>query len=185
MRIWIGVLALLALAGIAAAEPMPDFRLPNELNQNVSLSDLLGKGPVLIDFWADYCQPCKQAMPALNELALAYDSLRVVLISLDAPKMQQRAKNYLKGKDFRFITLFDPDKTLAQKLKVVNPPHTFILDPGGEIVYEHLGYEAGMEREYELQIRSLLGLPAGEEAEECPGGVCPVEGDKEGHPCED
>ncbi len=57
---------LLLLTTVLIANPMPDFRLPDESGKNVSLSELLGKGPVIIDFWADYCQPCKQAMPALG-----------------------------------------------------------------------------------------------------------------------
>lgn len=152
------LILLVLWLGAALADPMPEFRLPNEQGQNVTLEELLGRGPILIDFWADYCQPCKLAMPALNELALKYDSLTVVLVSIDAPKMQTKAKTYLKSKDFRFVTLFDADKILAKKLNVVNPPHTFILDNSGEIVYTHLGYEPGTEAEYELQIRLLLGL---------------------------
>ncbi|MBW6513852.1 MAG: TlpA family protein disulfide reductase [Candidatus Syntrophosphaera sp.] len=147
---------------------MPEFRLPDEKGKNVALAELLGRGPIILDFWADYCQPCKQAMPGLNALAEKYDSLTVVLVSIDAPKMQARAKNYLNSKSFKFITLFDPDKTLAKKLNVVNPPHTFILDKDGQIVYEHLGYEPGMEAEYESKIRNLLGLENTEEVEAGP-----------------
>lgn len=168
------ILILVLLAGTALADPMPGFRLTDMNNQNVCLEDLLGRGPILLDFWADYCQPCKVAMPYLHELALKYDSLTVVLVSIDAPKMQAKAKNYLKGKDYKFLALFDPDKTLAKKLNVTNPPHSFILDQSGEIVYSHLGFEPGTEAEYEAQIRSLLGLPLEKTeghhpCEDCPG----------------
>ncbi len=158
MKTWIILMLLTLLAGMAFADPMPDFRLPDMTGKNVSLSELLGKGPILLDFWADYCTPCKTAMPYLNELALKYDSLTVVLVSIDAPKTQSKAKNYLKSKDYNFITLFDCDKTLAKKLNVTNPPHTFIMDKEGEIVYSHLGFEPGVEEQYEHHIRVLLGL---------------------------
>lgn len=165
MKYHILIIVLLILAGSLLAEPMPDFKLPNEANKSVTLSELLGKGPIIIDFWADYCQPCKQAMPALNDLAQKYDSLTVVLISIDAPKNQIKAKNYLKSKGYNFVTLYDPDKTLAKKLNVGEPPHTLILDRSGEIVYEHKGYTAGVESEYEMKVRSLLGLKAEMEKE--------------------
>ncbi len=158
MKTNILLIILLILAGTLLAEPMPEFRLPNDSGKNVSLADLLGRGPVIVDFWADYCQPCKQAMPALDALAQSYDSLTVVLVSMDAPKTQAKAKNYLKGKNFKFVTLYDPDKTLAKKLNVTEPPHTFILDKTGEIVMEHKGFVAGDEGAYELKVRSLLGL---------------------------
>ena len=54
------LLVLLALItfSLLVADTMPDFRLPDMNNQDVSLSDLLGKGPVLIDFWAIWCKNC-------------------------------------------------------------------------------------------------------------------------------
>lgn len=149
---------LLLMAAIAWADAMPDFRLPDENGKNVALSSLLGKGPILIDFWADYCKPCKEAMPMLHNLATKYDSLTVVLVSLDKPKDQQRAKNYLKQNKFKFVTLFDPDQSLAKKLNVSIPPHTFILDSSGEIVHSHKGFTPDVMEGYEHHIRVLLNL---------------------------
>ncbi|MBP8705545.1 MAG: TlpA family protein disulfide reductase, partial [Candidatus Cloacimonas sp.] len=114
----IACLLLLLLVSFAMADMMPDFKLPDATGKNVILQELLGKGPVLIDFWADYCKPCKDAMPQLNTLAEKYDSLTVVMISIDAPKNLPKAKNYLKSKNYKFITLFDSEKTLAKKLGV-------------------------------------------------------------------
>ena len=151
------VIMLLA-CGLLLADAMPDFRLPDASGKDLSLESLLGKGPVIIDFWADYCKPCKDAMPKLHELAEKYDTLTVVMISIDAPKNQAKAKNYLKTKGYKFINLFDCDKALAKKMGVVNPPHSFILDNTGEIVYSHIGFEPGVEAEYEHHIRMLLGL---------------------------
>lgn len=162
MKTILCILLLLA-CGLLLADAMPDFRLPDASGKDVALADLLGKGPVLIDFWADYCKPCKDAMPKLHELAVKYDTLTVVMISIDAPKNQAKAKNYLKSKDYKFLPLFDCDKSLAKKLSVVNPPHSFLLDNTGEIVYSHIGYEPGAEAEYEHQLRTLLQLDSEEE----------------------
>lgn len=149
---------LILMATVVWADVMPEFRLQDMNGKNVTLSSLLGKGPILIDFWADYCKPCKEAMPLLNELAFKYDSLTVVLISIDKAKDQQRAKNYLKQNKFNFVTLFDPDQGLAKKLNVSIPPHTFILDRTGEIVHSHKGFDPSVIAGYEHHIRVLLGL---------------------------
>lgn len=143
---------------LLSAETMPDFRLPDMNNKAQTLQSFLGKGPVLIDFWANWCQPCKNAMPYLNDLAEKYDSLTVVLISIDSPKDLMKAKNYIKSKNFRFVYLFDSEKVLAQKLNVSVPPHTFIMDKEGKIVYSHVSFVPGIEKEYEAQIRKLLSL---------------------------
>jgi len=154
------IIALLLFAALLCADAMPEFKLPDATGNNVSLTELLGKGPILLDFWADYCKPCKDAMPQLHKLAEKYDSLTVVMVSIDAPKNQAKAKSYLKSKNYKFISLFDCDKSLAKKLGVSNPPHTFIMDSTGEIVYSHVGYEAGVENEYEHHIRTIMGLAA-------------------------
>lgn len=158
MRRMLVILSLLLLCLPLLADVMPDFKLPNMAREDVSLASLLGKGPIIIDFWADYCKPCKEAMPALSTLAEKYEDLTVVMISIDAPKAQSRAKAYLKSKNFKFINLFDADKSLAKQLNVVNPPHSFILDNTGKIVYSHVGFEAGTEKIYEKHVRDLLGL---------------------------
>lgn len=149
---------MLLLISLLTAETMPDFKLPDMYNNQITLNDLLGKGPVIIDFWATYCVPCKKAMPELHKLAEKYDSLTVVLISIDAPKNVGKAKSYLKSNNFKFITLYDSEKKLAKKLNVVNPPRTFIMDKTGEIVLSHDGYELGTEKIYEAKIRELLNL---------------------------
>ncbi len=153
------IIALLLLSGIVYAETMPDFKLPDINNKEVKLADLLGSGPILIDFWASYCEPCKKAMPALQQLVEKYDSLTVVLISIDAPKDIAKAKSYLKSKGYPFVALFDSEKKLAKKLNVVNPPQTFILDKTGNIIYSHTGYEPGAEKEYDKLIGELTALP--------------------------
>lgn len=153
------LITLLILASaIVWADAMPDFRLQDATGKNVTLSELLDGNPLIIDFWADYCKPCKQSMPLLSDLAERYEDITVVMISIDKPKDQQRSKNYLKQNNFKFVTLFDPDMTLAKKLNVSIPPHTFILDGKGEIVYSHKGFDPSVMEEYEAQIIALLKL---------------------------
>ncbi|HQO18393.1 MAG TPA: TlpA disulfide reductase family protein, partial [Candidatus Cloacimonas sp.] len=81
MKKLVTCLILILMVSAVFAEGMPDFKLPDAAGKNVTLQELLGKGPVIIDFWADYCKPCKDAMPQLNNLAEKYDSLTVVMIS--------------------------------------------------------------------------------------------------------
>lgn len=158
-------LGIMLVAIFVWADQMPDFRLPDMNDKNVSLESLLEKGPVLIDFWADYCKPCKEAMPHLNTLAEKYEDLTVVLISIDKAKDQQRAKNYLKKNNFKFVTLFDVDQTLAKKLNVSIPPHTFFVNTEGEIIYSHKGFDPTLVEIYEEQVQLLLDIKAEEKVE--------------------
>ncbi|MCB5253232.1 MAG: TlpA disulfide reductase family protein [Candidatus Cloacimonadaceae bacterium] len=157
MKQFLLILTLILAAGLLFADAMPDFRLSDMDGKTVTLESLLDKGPILVDFWADYCKPCKVAMPYLHELAEKYEELTVVLISIDAPRAQMRAKNYLKSKDYKFVTLFDPEKSLAKRLNVGTPPHSFILDKKGEIVFSHVGFEPGTEKVYDSTIKKMIG----------------------------
>jgi cytochrome c biogenesis protein CcmG, thiol:disulfide interchange protein DsbE len=160
------LIIILFAATLLTADMLPEFKLPDMSNNVVTPESLMHKGPVLIDFWATWCVPCKKGMVALNQLAQKYDSLTVVVISIDAPKDVPKAKAYLKTNDYKFIALFDSEKQLAKKLNVVNPPRTLILDKTGEIVMSHDGYEPGAENAYEAKIRELLSLPALDEVKE-------------------
>ena len=156
MKKLILVLITVFCLSLLLADAMPDFRLPDINNRDVSLADLLGKGPVLIDFWANWCAPCKAAMPYLNDLKSTHEDLTVVLISIDSARDVNRAKTYVRGRNFDFIYLFDTNKSLAQSLGVTLPPHTFIMDKTGQIVYSHSGFEPGTELYYAEQIERLL-----------------------------
>jgi peroxiredoxin len=158
-RILLVLIVMLSLSWLLA-ETIPDFKLPDINNKEIKLDDLLNKGPVLIDFWASWCVPCKKGMVALNQLAQKYDSLTVVVVSIDSPKDVPKAKTYLKSNDYKFIGLFDSEKKLAKKLNVVNPPRTIIIDKTGIIMLSHEGYEPGTENIYETKIREMLSLPA-------------------------
>ncbi len=166
------LVALIILMSSLNADVMPDFRLPDMNNRDLRLENILGKGPVLIEFWTSWCTPCKASMIQLDLLQKKYELLTVVVISLDAPKDVIKAKNYLKSKNYGFVALFDTEKRLAQQLNVTNPPHTLILDAQGNIVYSHVSYTAGDEKVYEKHIRALLSLPETRETEpeEMPAG---------------
>ena len=152
------ILILIGIACFTFAETMPAFKLQDMNNKEVTLASLLAKGPVIIDFWASWCSPCKTSMPYLNALDEKYDSLTVVMVSIDAAKDVSKAKSYFKSKQFSMVGLFDSDKALAKKLNVNNVPHTFIVDQSGNIVLSHVGFEPGSEVEYEQIVRTLLHM---------------------------
>lgn len=150
------VLIVILGASVLMADQMPDFKLPDMTNTDVTLAELLEKGPILIDFWEVSCTPCRTAMPYLNDLHNTYEELTVVMVSIDAPARVNTAKNFLRGRNYDFVTLFDSNKSLAQMLGVDMPPHAFLVDTEGNIVYSHVSFEPGTEMEYAEEIEKLL-----------------------------
>ncbi len=152
----ITILMAVLAAGLFAEDKAQDFKLEDISGEQVSLSGLLEKGPVVISFWATWCKNCKKEMPELDKLQEKYkDQITVVCISVDKPSKKQSAVSYVKNR-FGFLTLLDPDMKVYKALNAQNPPYTLIIDKEGEIVYTHVGYQKGDEKHLEEEIVKAL-----------------------------
>ncbi|HEV3143900.1 MAG TPA: TlpA disulfide reductase family protein [Gemmataceae bacterium] len=109
-----------------------------ELSQLVK--DLRGQ-VIVVDFWADYCLPCKREFPHLVELHQKYSSagFTAIAVSLDDPhdaEARDRARNFLLKKQARFANyiLNEKPEVWQQKLKIEGPPCVFIFGRKGELL---------------------------------------------------
>ena len=108
------ILVLFLFSFILTAEEYKkasDFKLKDIKGKTVKLKDALEKGPVLIDFWASWCVPCKEEMPIFNDLYGKYKEkgLSVFLITIDKGSAIQKAKSFVKSKGFDFTVLMVTD----------------------------------------------------------------------------
>ena len=92
----------------------------------------------------------------MDEIHKKYDKVTVITICTDKPRNKMDAKAFLKSNRFSFVSLFDPQSTVKKMLNVTNIPHSFIVAPDGEIIYEHTGYQRGDEKHYEEVIDKWL-----------------------------
>jgi peroxiredoxin len=159
-----GLLALTVLTvagmGTAAALPaigaaVPDFALKSDSGRNVRLSELRGQ-VVLINFWASWCNPCRQELPLLNKIYAQYRAAGFTLLAVNVDDNRKDAEAMLKRLGLRFPTLFDGNKNVAKLYGVDTMPATLVIDRDGRVRYLHRGYYDGYERKYEQQVRELL-----------------------------
>ncbi|MDA3884719.1 MAG: TlpA disulfide reductase family protein [Candidatus Delongbacteria bacterium] len=155
------ILMILLLSSFLLAEELKvaqDFKLKDIKGKTVDLKNALEKGPVLIDFWASWCGPCKEEMPIFNELYNKYKEkgLSVYLITIDKGSAIQKAKNFVKSKGFDFTVLFDKNKKVFKKFGCKSTvPVTFVLNQKSEIVFKHDG--KGNEKMFEEAILKAFG----------------------------
>jgi cytochrome c biogenesis protein CcmG/thiol:disulfide interchange protein DsbE len=155
------ILALIVFSFVLTAGELkkaPDFKLKDMKGKTVELKDAFEKGPVLIDFWASWCTPCKEEMPIFNKLYNKYEEkgLSMFLITIDKGGAIQKAKNFVKSKGFEFTVLFDKGKKVFKKFGGKSTvPVTFILNKNGEIVFKHDG--KGTEKMFEDAIIKAFG----------------------------
>ncbi|MCO6413264.1 MAG: TlpA family protein disulfide reductase [Thiogranum sp.] len=116
----------------------PDFAL-NDIDGGVhTLSEYRGK-VVLINFWATWCPPCREEMPAMQR---AWQQLReedVVFLAVDVGEDEDTIFRFTADYPVDFPLLMDIDSSVIQKWPVRGLPTTFIIDKQGRITYRAIG----------------------------------------------
>ena len=119
---------------------------------------MVEEGPLMIDFWATWCVPCKKVMKYLDQYHQDYNEqgFKVLMINQDTPRSLGKVKSYVRAQDYQFFVGLDPNKTIAKKLNGMVMPTLILVDKGGEVKWRHQGFIAGEEVEINNQIKLLL-----------------------------
>ncbi|OME78732.1 thiol:disulfide interchange protein [Paenibacillus sp. FSL A5-0031] len=112
----------------------PRFSLSSLYGQTYSLESLEGK-PVLINFWASWCEPCKTEAPELVKLYETYkDKIEIYAINVTASDTFEGAKSFAEEYGFSFPVLMDEQAETAKKFAIQPIPTTFFVNREGVIV---------------------------------------------------
>ena len=132
--------AALALPGLARADhevrPWPIGKSAPPLNlldldgKAWSLAGLKGR-PVLLNFWASWCGPCRAEMPSLELLATRQESAGLVVLSINYKETAATIRRFLEALPFRQPILLDPDGDAASAWTARVFPTTVLIDRGG------------------------------------------------------
>lgn len=158
------VLAVVALACVALAhssttkllkQRAPDFALRSLEGENLRLSEHMGE-VVIVNFWATWCGPCGQEMPALDELYNKYRRAGLVLLGVNIDDDAVRATEMARALKITYPVLFDSRKEVSRAYQVGAMPVTVLIDREGVVRYVAEGYKPGYEKTYAEQLRKLL-----------------------------
>ena len=134
-----------------------DFVVYDENLKEVKLSDYKGT-PVVLNFWASWCPPCKSEMPSFNEMSKKYskDEVSILMINLTDGQRETMsiAKKYIKDNNYNMKVLFDNEMNAANIYNISAIPRTIFIDKDGYIVKDESG--AITKEELESQIKLLL-----------------------------
>ena len=121
----------------------PDFTMTDWDGNNIKLSDIVAGGkPIVLNFWASWCPPCKNEMPEFDEVYLEYGE-EVQFIMLDLVDGQQETikngKRYIEEQGYAFPVYFDDLREGAYAYGVRAIPSTLFIDSEGYVVTAYQG----------------------------------------------
>lgn len=164
--LWVALaVGVVVLAGLWFAEPVappirpgqpaPSFALPRLDAGSLALESLRGR-VVLVNFWATWCKPCLDEMPAMERLyaSLSPRGFELLAVSVDAGPDEVRA--FRDQLSLSFPILLDPEKRVSSAYQSYRYPESYLIDAAGRIVSRYIGPRDWDAPIYRERIEQLL-----------------------------
>jgi peroxiredoxin len=112
----------------------PDFTLPDQNGADVTLSDFQGQA-VLVNIWASWCSPCRQEMPAMEQIFQEYQEMGFTILAVNAANQDSRAdaEAFVTEMGLTFPILYDNDGVVSELYQIRALPSSFFVLPDGTI----------------------------------------------------
>lgn len=135
--------------------PTPPLELFDLDGKRHRLADYRGSA-VVVNFWATWCEPCRDEMPSLERLRASVQGRPVVILAVNLAEPDSRVRKFLDAMPVRFPILMDRDAGVAKAWQAKLLPATYVLGPDGAIRYRHLGELDWSRPEIRAQITDLV-----------------------------
>lgn len=118
--------------GINIGNLAVDFELQTLDGKTVKLSDYRGK-PVLLNFWATWCGPCRFEMPFLQQINDSYSAKGLVMLAVDIGESSATVQKFMTDLNLSLTVPLDTTAKVAKSYGILNIPSTFLIDKDGII----------------------------------------------------
>ena len=114
--------------------PAPDFQYKTLDGEDKFLSDLKGR-PVLLNFWATYCGPCRYEMPLLQEIYEdpEWSERGLLIIAINLSESKTTVQEFMEENNYSFMVLLDMSGTVGMLYNARYIPMTYFIDKDGII----------------------------------------------------
>jgi cytochrome c biogenesis protein CcmG, thiol:disulfide interchange protein DsbE len=134
--------------------PAPALRLPGLDGGQVDLAALRGR-PVVVNFWASWCDPCVREFPRLRQAAATHRPDRLAVVGVLSGDTPAAARPFVRRLDATWPMALDPTTTTAGRWGAVGLPHTWFIPPDGTLASHQLGEltQAALDRQLAQILR--------------------------------
>ncbi len=150
----VGAYAFLQQQASRVGSPAPNFELTTLDGKTIKLSELRGK-PILLDFWATWCGPCRRALPHTQELAQKY-AKEAHILAVNLREDAETVRDFMQKGNYSFTVPMDTDGSVARAFGVRGIPHFVVVDARGRIAFEQVGYGPGVEKTLERELKKAI-----------------------------
>lgn len=146
-----------SVAGLTEAPAVgylaPDFSLPSLTGDSFSLSASRGQ-PVVLNFWATWCPPCRVEIPHFQEASTTYNG-QVLIVGVDDGEPRERVAPFAQEMGITYPVPLDGDSEVSRRYRVNSLPTTFFIDADGVIQHIQIGLvnEAMLQEQIERLIQ--------------------------------
>jgi thiol-disulfide isomerase/thioredoxin len=123
---------------LAAGEIAPDWKLNDANGKTHTLSEYRGK-VIVMDFWATWCEPCKEIMPRMQKLYEKYQDKEVVVFGVNSWE-QRDPVAFMQEKRFVYSLLLKGEE-IAESYRVTTLPSVYVVGVDGRIIYSYEGVD--------------------------------------------
>ena len=139
--------------GIARGAVPDGFTLADAEGGEVDLAEHFGKNPVLIEFWATWCENCEALHPRMLEAHEHFgDRVEFFAVAVGVGQSERRVRKHLEEHPVPYPTLWDGEGVAVRALEAPATSYIVILDDGGRVAYTGLGRDQDVDR----AIREVL-----------------------------
>ena len=121
----------------AVGHPAPDFTVTTLAGEQFTLSELRG-APVVLNFWATWCPPCRAELPELQAAAERYDG-EIVIAGINQAEAPDQVREFAEAMGLGFVIPLDVDAQVSRKYGARSLPTTFFIDREGIIRQIQIG----------------------------------------------
>jgi len=140
---------------VKAGDKAPDFSFHADNGKTVTAHDFGGK-LLLVNFWASWCAPCVEEMPALDEMARELGPKGLVVLAVSQDKEESAYKQFLARNPVAFMTVRDPGKDVQLKYGTTLLPESYLIDGNGKVIEKFVSSQAWASPQMIEHVQSLL-----------------------------